>query len=252
MANAETGKPVKKKITPVKKGVKQQAPAQAPRPASREEKVAQEVAVAKDPLVSVVLRNSYYRDGFRNMIKIVFLESAAIVMLVIALVVTHNMRNPSDRYFATTADGRLVEMVPLNRPNLSQAALLSWVAQAATEVMTFGFHDYQRRLQKASRHFTSRGWESFTAALQSSRILETVQAKQQVVTATPRSAPVLIQEGLMQGTYKWVIELPLSVTYQAGIATRTDSLLVTLYVERVPTLENPQGVGIDQWVARTN
>jgi len=222
----------------------------AAEPQTNEEKIQQEVAMTKDPLVNVVLRNSFYRDGFRSMIKIVFLESFAIVMLVVALVVTHNLRNPQDRYFATTADGRLIRMIPLNQPNLSQAALLSWVAQAATEVMTFGFHDYTRRLQKSSRHFTSKGWESFTSALQKSRILETVEAKQQVVTAAPRNAPVLIQEGLFQGKYRWVVSLPLMVTYQSGNARRSDSLSVTLHIERVSTLENPQGVGIDQWIAR--
>lgn len=249
MADAKQKKAPAPKKTAKKSPAAKAEPSEAPQ--SKEEKLAQDVAMSKDPLLSVVMRNSYYRDGFRSMIKIVFLETAAIVALVVALIYTHNVRNPMDRYFATTADGRLVQMVPLNTPNLSQAALLSWVAQAGTEVMTFGFHDYQRRLQKSSRHFTSKGWESFTAALQQSRILESVKAKQQVVTAAPQSAPVLVQEGLMQGIYKWIIELPLRVTYQAGQSSRTDSLLVTIYVERVSTLENPQGVGIDQWIARS-
>jgi intracellular multiplication protein IcmL len=141
-------------------------------------------------------------------------------------------------------------MVALNEPNLSTPALMSWSAQAATEVMTFGFNDYRRRLQEASRNFTRTGWASFTGALDKSRILEMVQQNQQVVTAAPRSAPVLISEGMSNGRYQWQIEIPMVITYQAGSQTRADNLIVTLLIVRVSKLESPNGVGIEQWVAQ--
>jgi intracellular multiplication protein IcmL len=140
-------------------------------------------------------------------------------------------------------------MVPLNEPNLSTPALMSWVAQASTEVMTFGFNDFRRRLQESSRNFTRRGWESFTQALQRSRIIEMVEANQQVVTAAPQGAPIVRSEGLVAGRYQWTIELPLILTYQSGSRSRSDRLLVTLVVVRVPRLESSNGVGIEQWVA---
>ena len=99
-----------------------------------------------------------------------------------------HVHQPENRYFATTEDGRLIPMISLNQPNLSNPALMSWVAQAATEVMTFGFNDYRRRLQESSRFFTRKGWESFTQALQEARIIESIQANTQVITAAPRAA----------------------------------------------------------------
>jgi intracellular multiplication protein IcmL len=115
--------------------------------------------------------------------------------------------------------------------------------------MTFGFHDYQRRLQYSSRHFTRHGWETFATALQKSRIIESMQAQQQVASAEPRSAPVLIQEGVFNGKYRWVVDLPLSVKYSSGAEMRTDEMSVRLVIDRVPSLENPSGVGIEQWIA---
>ena len=215
-----------------------------------QDKIVNEHPYAQDSLASVVTRNEYYRDGFRRVIKLAAIEAISIAGLILALIVTISVNQPQDRYFATTADGRLVPMLALDQPNLGRAALMSWVAQAATEVMTFGFHDYQRRLQEASRHFTRRGWESFTTALQQSRIIEAVEQQQQVLTSAPKSAPVLVSEGVFEGKYRWVVELPLLVTYKAGNKTRADSMLVTIVVERVPTLDSPNGVGIDQWIAR--
>lgn len=224
------------------------APASAPAAAPAPEKAAPLMA---GPLVSVMTRNEFYRDGFRSLIRIAILESIIIVGLILTLIIYINSSKPQDRYFATTADGRIMQLVPLDRPNMTSAALMSWVAQATTEVMTFGFHDYQRRFQQASRHFTKTGWESFTLAMQRARIIDSVQALQQVVTAAPRSAPVLIQQGVLNGKYRWVLQMNLQVTYKSAGAgsSRTDNLKLNLVVERVPSLENPNGIGIAQWVA---
>ena len=215
------------------------------------------VDAEKDPthvpsgaLVSIVTRNEYYKDGFRNLLKIAFVEGVVIVGLIMALLFFMYTTKPQDRYFATTADGRIMKMTPLNEPNMNPAALMSWVAQAATEVMTFGFHDYRRRLSEAQAHFTRRGWESFTQALTRSRILEMVEQNQQVVTAVPRSAPTLLQEGIVKGKYRWYVQLPLLVTYKSGAQSRAEKLNIRIAVERVPTLENASGVGIAQWIAR--
>ena len=223
-------------------------PASKPAPAPAAETPKQNVPAG--PLVTVVTRNEYYRDGFRNLLKIALVEAVIIVGMILCFLFYMNMSQPEDRYFATTADGRIMRLVPLDQPNMTVPALMSWVAQAATDVMTFGFHDYQRRLQDASQHFTRHGWESFTAALSKSRIIEGVESAQQVVTAAPRSAPVLVQEGVINGRYRWVIELPLMVTYRAGAQSRTDNMQVQIVVERMPSLENPVGVGIEQWISR--
>lgn len=202
-------------------------------------------------LGAVVVRNEFYRDGYRNMLRVVVAESLIILLLVCAMFYVVHIHQPENRYFATTEDGRLVPMVAMNQANLSKPALMSWVAQAVTEVMTFSFLDYRRRLQEASRHFTKDGWSSFTKALDQSGILESVQVNRQIMTTIPAGAPVLQEEGIgADGRYYWKVELPISVTYQAGSRSRSDKLVVTLIIVRVPRLESPYGIGIEQWVAR--
>ncbi len=232
---------------PVKRMGKQKgAPAASVAPASGD---AKEVHPFEKGVGAVVIRNEYYRDGYRALQKVVMGLVICVILLIGAMFYVISVHQPQDRYFATTVDGRLVPMVSLSQPNLSSPALMSWVAQAATEVLTFGFHDYRRRLQESSRNFTRTGWESFTGALERSSILEMVQNNRQVVTAAPRAAPVLLWEGLENGRYTWRIEVPLIVTYQSGQQRKTDSLRVTLTVVRVPKLESPNGVGIEQWIS---
>ena len=201
-------------------------------------------------LGAVVIRNEFYRDGYRNMLRVAVVQAFVILAMIFAMFYVIHIHQPENRYFATTEDGRLVPMVAMNQANLSTPALMSWVAQGVTEVMTFGFNDYERRLQEASRNFTRKGWESFTKALENSRILETLESNQQVVTTIPTGAPILQSEGLdATGRYYWQVQMPISVTYQSGSKSRSDRLIVNLIIVRVPRLESQYGIGIERWIA---
>lgn len=200
-------------------------------------------------LGAVMIRNDFYRDGYRNLQRMAIVNFLVIAGIVAAMLYISHIHQPENRYFATTEDGRLVPTVPLHEPNLSTPALMSWVSQATTDVMTFGFHDYRRRMQVSAGNFTRSGWASFNEALSASRILEMVDAQQQVVTATPSSAPILRGEGVSGGRYVWRVDIPLSVTHRSGTSGSTINYYVELTIVRVPRLENPYGVAIQKWFA---
>ncbi len=201
-------------------------------------------------LNTVVTRNIFYRDGYRILTKIALVQAFVILGLIVALSITIATSKPIERFFATTSDGRLVRLIPLSQPNLNDAAIVSWAARAASDVMTFGFHDYKRRLQESSKHFTRRGWQSFSGALKASRILESIENKQQVVTAAPKQAPIIISQGVVNNVYRWVVELPIIVTYQSGSQKDSNTLTVRLAIVRTSTLDSASGVGIQQWIAQ--
>lgn len=204
---------------------------------------------AAGAVAMVANRNSFYRDGYRNLVTIAMVQAIIIVVMVIAFIIFMAIVQPRNQYFATTEDGRLVPMVALAEPNLSHPALISWAAQGVTEVMTFGFHDYKTRLQESSRHFTRPGWDSFTRALQQSGVIDAVSKNKQVVTAVPRSAPIIRSEGIKNDRYQWEIEIPMLINFQLGAGSRPVSQTIRLTIVRVPRLESPSGVGIEQWVA---
>jgi intracellular multiplication protein IcmL len=116
--------------------------------------------------------------------------------------------------------------------------------------MTFGFNDYRRRLQEASRNFTRLGWQSFTKALSDSRLLEMMDRNQQILTAAPTGAPILVDEGVVNERYQWVVQMPMILTYQSGGAQRVERPTVTMVIVRVPRLENANGIGIEQWISQ--
>jgi intracellular multiplication protein IcmL len=226
-----------------------------PRPGTSGPARPQKAAVTKPEsmdtsgLGRVVVRNEFYRDGYRLALRVAVLQAFIIFGLIGAMFFIIHVHQPENRYFATTEDGRLIPMVPLNQPNLSTPALLSWVAQATSETMSFSFSNYRRNLQESSRFFTRDGWSSFSKALQDARIIESIEANTQEVTAVPRGAPILVKEAVVNGQYQWQVQIPMLLSYVSGGKKRDDQWLITVVVVRVPRLESPNGVGIAQWVA---
>ncbi len=71
-----------------------------------------------------------------------------------------------------------------------------------------------------------------------------------MISAAPTGSPVLQSEGVVNGQYQWVVQIPMVLSYQAGSKKRDDSWIVTLVIVRVPRLESPNGIGIAQWIAQ--
>ena len=201
------------------------------------------------PLETVMTRNSFYIDGYRVMQKIVLLESFVIGCMILVFVVLFVFAQPKDRFFATTPDGRLIKLVALSEPLLQKKSIISFASEAATEVMTFGFHDYRTRLQDSSDNFTKEGWENFLEALGSAKYIDTLVGNRQVISAIPLAPPVIVAEGLSGDTYKWSVEMPLNLSIESGSEVSSKKIVVQMVIARRSRIEHDKGLGIDQWIA---
>jgi intracellular multiplication protein IcmL len=204
--------------------------------------------MADDAIELVRLRNEFYRDSYRRVLAILLLAFLIVFILISALVyvITHP---PAPKYFATDSTGRIVPLIPLDQPNLSTPALLQWANIAAVAAFTFDFVNYRQQLQAASEYFTPPGWEAYMQAVQSSNNLGAVIEKKLTVSAVATGAPVVLQQGILNGRYSWKVQIPLLVTYQSANQISQQNLVATLFIARVSTLNSAQGVGIAQFIA---
>ncbi len=201
-----------------------------------------------DALTRVVLRNKFYQDGQRKLILVLLLSIIVNFILagMLVYIITHP---PAPKYFATSINGRITPLVPLNMPNQSDSAVLQWANQAAIAAFSYNFVNYRSELQAASGFFTAEGWDQFLNALQASNNLDAVKAKKLVVSAVATSAPIFLQKGVLNGRYAWRIQMPILVTYQSASEFSQQPLTVTMLVTRVDTLNSPRGIGIAQFIS---
>ncbi|MEM1243239.1 MAG: type IVB secretion system apparatus protein IcmL/DotI [Pseudomonadota bacterium] len=200
-----------------------------------------------DALELVRLRNAFYRDSYRRVLAILLVVVVIDVVLVIGLIYVYT-NPPSPRYFATNATGRIIPLVPLDQPNMTQPELLQWATSAAVAAFSFNFVNYRQELQAASEFFTATGWRAYISALNESNNLRAVIARSLVVSASPTGAPVVLQQGVLGGRYAWRIRIPLLVNYQSADRISQQNIDITMLVVRISTLNSTRGIGIAQFV----
>jgi intracellular multiplication protein IcmL len=201
----------------------------------------------KEALTVVALRNKFYKDSQRKVL--VALLFALLVNLLLAFILGYLISHPpAPKYFATSINGRITPLFPLNEPNQSDSAVLQWANQAAIAAFSYNFVNWREELQASSVFFTAEGWSQFQKALQDSNNLEAVKAKKLIVSAVATRAPIIMQKGLLQGVYAWRVQMPILVTYQSASEFTQQNNVVTMLISRVSTLNSPRGIGISQFV----
>ncbi|KTC83925.1 type IVB secretion system apparatus protein IcmL/DotI [Legionella cincinnatiensis] len=203
--------------------------------------------MAQDALTTVALRNTFYKDSQRKVVLALLIALLVNVILAFMLVyiITHP---PAPKYFATSINGRITPLFPLNEPNQSDSAVLQWANQAAIAAFTYNFVNYRDELQASSGFFTPEGWDQFLNALQQSNNLDAVKAKKLIVSAVATRAPIILQKGVLNGNYSWRVQMPILVTYQSASEFTQQNNVVTMLITRVSPLNSPRGIGISQFV----
>jgi intracellular multiplication protein IcmL len=203
----------------------------------------------KDAISTVLSRNAFYRDGYRMLLRISILQGLVIVLLIASIIGMLMTVETRYVYFATTSDGRIINIVPLNEPFRSPAEVIAWAAGTAQNVLRFDYRDYRQRLQQAASNFTPTGWESFTKALKESRVLEAVDARKLVVSLDIDAAPEIKNSFVHDGIYTWYLQFPIVIKFDGNDVPAPIHANLILQVVRVSTLQNPDGISIEQWIA---
>ncbi|RUR12259.1 type IVB secretion system apparatus protein IcmL/DotI [Legionella sp. km772] len=203
--------------------------------------------MAEDALAVVQLRNQFYKDSQRKVMLALLIAILANFLLggLLFYIISHP---PAPKYFATSINGRITPLFPLNEPNQSDSAVLQWANQAAIAAFTYNFVNYRDELQASSGFFTAEGWDQFLNALQQSNNLDAVKAKKLIVSAVATRAPIILQKGVLNGSYSWRVQMPILVTYQSASEFTQQNNVVTMLITRVSTLNSPRGIGIAQFV----
>lgn len=196
----------------------------------------------------VRMRNGFYRDSYRTLLG-ALMTLLVVLLMSVGLNFYQMSHKPEPRYFATTNDGRIMQLFPLSDPMLSPNDLLQWAYGAAIEAYSYNFVNYREVLQQLQNKFTAEGWSNFEAALTKSRNLETVITKKLVVSAVATGTPVILDQAVVSGRYAWRVQVPLLVSFQSPNEMTQRSIIVTMIVSRVPTVDYPKGVAVVSFVA---
>ena len=104
-----------------------------------------------DAMETVVLRNKFYKDSSGKVMGALIL--AMVVNIGLATLIYYIFTHPPQpRYFATSINGRITPLFPLDEPNQSDAAILQWATTAGIASFSYNFVNYRTELQAEPHH----------------------------------------------------------------------------------------------------
>lgn len=210
----------------------------------------------EDIVATILLRERYRRDRMEYLTRML-VAAVAVLGLVLVSDVVLALRGPGYRFVMTDSTGKILDLVPLTRPNMSDDEVAQWTVDSVTRIFTFDFSNYRRQLGVAQGLLTSTGWDSFAAMLKQTGNFNAVVANRYVTTASPNgsSKPRVVSSGVLKDGYGnqrfgWTVEFPMVVLFQNQKQQTSLNLTVRAVVVRMPEYINLQGLGIRQILAR--
>lgn len=147
--------------------------------------------------------------------------------------------------------------VPLEISHRSPKEIGDWLMTAVSDTLSFEVtKDGSKPLLK-SQYFTPAGLKQFEDFLGRTGMQKVLDSRQYNLRSFVRQTPLLLNEGSVQGHYRWLFEVPVMVSYIEGSNFKYDNLqkkepinqamTLTLQVTRVKEGGGKEGVLIEIW-----
>lgn len=193
--------------------------------------------------------NGFYRDSYRRTMGLL---SAMIFIcaLLAGVLVWMSFDKKQPAYYASLTTGEVVPMHPLSEPVLTNDFIDQWAALTARSIYNLNFSSYQQQLAALQPRFSEEGWAKLMGALTSSGMIKQIVGSRLIISSVVSGPPVVISEVILHGRFTWRIQMLVLVTYTSASEQTQRTLVVTMDVQRVPTLDVAQGIQIIDFSAR--
>jgi intracellular multiplication protein IcmL len=198
---------------------------------------------------TTLARDALSREKYILNLRVTMFIAVALVLSVLGNVYL-GVRPTEYRYFITDPGGRVTEIQAINRPIQSTEMVLNWATQSITKAYSMNFANYAQQLADIKPNFNDAGWRGYEEALKTSGYLDKMLTNQYATSAVPKSAPVIVAQGELNGVFAWRLQIPIIVTYKSASVSQTQDITVDVVVVRRPETEHPSGLGIAQIISQ--
>jgi intracellular multiplication protein IcmL len=196
------------------------------------------------------LRHETFATGFRRM-TFVALAMSGVAVVATGAAVWALAQKPNPLYFAAREDGGIVPLVPTEEPYLHNGQVTNFAVEAITRAFTLDFANWRRDMSETSEYFERPdGWNNFLEAMEASGVLDFIRNRRLVATAVANGATIVSSGPDELGRFAWIVQVPLTVTYESSSQTTRDNLLAEIQITRLPTWQTSRAVGITRVIMK--
>lgn len=192
---------------------------------------------------------SKFDEDYQHFPTLIWLLITTLVMLIgLMFLLMYVVQNrPLPHFSAVTPKKEVFELTASEEPNLLSSTIIKWASKAAIDVYTYKFYENDSEIENKVRpYFTDNGLRAFIASIQS--VIQTLRQNQLNTNSTVNGQVVISNQGnFADYDQAWRLQIPFLVTYESANRASTRTYRVTLVIVKVPTTQNPVGIGIDQF-----
>lgn len=171
--------------------------------------------------------------------------TVAVVFLVISnIFMGYLAASKKPMTFAVTSTGSVIPMVPMDKPYLGDARIVSFADECVRMAFSHDFRNFRQTVNGAKDCFTSEGSRGFDAAIEP--LLDDIEKRRMVMSVSPEP-PVVVRKATPRGVHTWIVQTRMTL-FRDGTRERISptTYTVDLVIERVPLEASVRGVGIAQ------
>ena len=154
---------------------------------------------------------------------------------------------PKPVYFASTSDGRVLPMVPLDRPVRSERWLINWSGKIIIDLLTMSAVNYGKSFILVQNDFLPQTFQDLVKSFEDNGTKKYILDNRMDTYVVLENSPVIYQSGIVSGRRAWKIQAPVLITYTNGNGSSPKRFLINMIVMRVPTSVNKNGVVISNF-----
>jgi len=178
--------------------------------------------------------------------------------------------DPEDAYLAPDDNALAIPHTPetginleeeLDLPHRSKDEIAEWLIKAVSETLNIEPETYATHRELLKTGLDMYALEDFDQFMQNSNILASLQSQNLKLHSYVEEKPVLLNAGPVEGRYRWLFEMPVTLSFLPA-GTRdyrqlestplpNESIMVKVQVGRAGNV-GPEGVMIESWEVRRN
>ncbi len=125
-----------------------------------------------------------------------------------------NMQVPfGDASGKAIVGGASSEAASLATQNFSSAEISMYLTETIADALSFNQDNYATNTAAMQMYFTPEGYKAYTDFLTTAGFLSTLQGQNLQSSAYAEQPPVELTHGVYNGVYKWVYEVPVTVSF---------------------------------------
>lgn len=147
------------------------------------------------------------------------------------------------------------EALPIDQPNRTARELAEWLNTAIPEILSLSGAQYDQQIADVKKYFTEDGYAQFTGYVGEAGLYPALTAGDLRISAYVDSAPLLLNDGTVGGVYRWLYDVPVTMSYLPRTATeytvqtnaQVRQVTVRLQLGRIDKPDEPEAVRIESW-----